>query len=402
MSSAIDRRLRRWAVGLALAWTAIVGAIWWKREKDDRAAWQAIAQRASAIAAPFVATDRPHAPLLGEARPGEANAHYLLAGELFAAVPRSNGEPEWREVSTMAELPANLAARLQAMRPALEHLAAGAASERIDARVILDELASRATIGKLAWPATINKVAFAGAPIVSSQLSAAACAAVRADLAAGRPDDAVRRTADLLTLARDQFDLCVGISDCLATVHSVQVGSLWTDERLRELPAAAQRELATALQRFDEALSPATHEEIGHCRSLAQSLADAAWHLPIPASEVAAWLDAIAALPADDAPWSVRRPALEAVDVATQRAFAHSRTTSITQGWTVSETMRRLAFAQVRLLRMALAYHLGAPIAPLADPLGDGALLVTERGDELVLTSRGRFDKPIERVVRRP
>src|SRR5690606_31109721 len=102
-----------------------------------------------------------------------------------------------------------------------------------------------------------------GAPLSEQNLigwgetGSLALVAARVDLVAGRRAEAVRRTTDLLTLARDQLHVGFALYDLLgATLATACCGS-WTDEAIVLLPADARRALAGALQRFDAAVPPA-------------------------------------------------------------------------------------------------------------------------------------------------
>lgn len=63
----------------------------------------------------------------------------------------------------------------------------------------------------------------------------------------------------------------------------------------------------------------------------------------------------------------------------------------------VEEMGRRQAQAQLRLLRMAIAFHLGESLEPLQDPLGDGPLVVDDRGATVVMRSAGNAERVVTR-----
>lgn len=95
--------------------------------------------------------------------------------------------------------------------------------------------------------------------------------------------------------------------------------------------------------------------------------------------------------------WSARRALLRKL-VETDRAINadlwHPFLTDAEQ----NEAVRRTAVAELRLLRVALAWHLHATLPTLADPLGDGALQVIDVDGGVLLRS-GQPD--VQRACRR-
>ena len=350
---------------------------------DQKAAWDTAVGRTLAVVAPYAPAELPHAPLLGEPIHGEAVADFEAASE-WRGLHGEGEEPPWYEVMAMDKLPADLDARLQPLLPAFDRLAAGAAADRIDERKFL-ALFLRETNELYTLPPR-------ALPIGTALLTSPALTAARVDLAAGRPEAAVQRTAAVLTLARDQFGIDFGVYDLIAAVHVAVVDQVWNDDRLRSLPASAQKSFAVALGRFDETVAPATRCMFGECARALQ-VNEQRQRRFCTAADLRAYADALPALPAESAPWAVREPALA----------SFSRASRWTGDLVYIERYRRRAIAQVRLLRMALAMYLGEVMAPLDDPLAHGQIAVTERDGQTVLASRAAFDgKPIERLVKRP
>jgi hypothetical protein len=354
----------------------------WRQERQTRDVWKRVFERAAAIAAPFAPTEKAHAPLLGEAQLGEAGAHYRLATRLAReAAQRDKQEPALLDVLELPHLPADLAERLAPLREALDTLAAGAACDRIDKRLFVDELENP----------TWDEVAGLPVPAMAGtvHIYKIALTAMRAELEAGNTDAAMRRTVALLTLARDQALLDMATHELLATAGISFVDTTWSDERLRALPPGALRTFATALQRWDEGVSPASRSALSECAIAARRAA--ASRVP-RAAACERYLDAVRALPPETATWSVREPAL---------AAAAALLPDIGAPLDYVERHRRATCAKVRLLRMAIAHHLDERLPALPDPLADGPLLVTERDGERVFASRALLDgKPIERTVR--
>jgi hypothetical protein len=375
---------RRWFLltGSALAVAGFLIVSSWQRERRTREAWQRVHELAATIAAPFAPAVKAHAPLLGEAQPGEAGAHYRLATRLAReAAHRDKQEPALLDVLELPHLPTDLGERLEPLREALDALTAGAACDRIDKRLFVDELENP----------TWDEVAGLPVPAMAGtyHIYKIALTAMRAELEAGSTDAAMGRTVVLLTLARDQMLLDMATHELLATAGIHFVSSTWSDERLRALPPGALRTFAAALQRWDEAVSPASCSAASECAIVVR-------RAPASRSPRAAacerYVDAVRALPPETATWAVRERAL---------AAAAALLPDIGAPLDAVERSRRATCAEVRLLRMAIAHHLDEPLPALPDPLDDGPLLVTERDGERVFASRALLDgKPIERTVR--
>jgi hypothetical protein len=332
------------------------------------------------IAAPFARSVEAHAPLLGAAQPGFADRHYRAATDKFNSSKPQGDEPFLYELLEMDELPPETEAMLARHEAALTELAAGAAADQIDYRTFCEVLAT-------GYEDKVRRL------VTSTEVGIAALLAARRDLASGRHGSAVQWAADLLTVARDQFGAGVPIYDLFAASYVHGVCELWSDSRLRALPAAEQRRLAEVLLRFDSTCSPATSCAVLAARHLAE-VCELGEERDAGPEQIDAHLRAVAALPGVEAPWSVREPALAAASACLPEVVR----TELVQ----IESSRREAIARVRLLRLAVAHHLGEPLPVLPDPFGEAPLQTSEHEGGLRFAScgKGSEDKPIERIVR--
>jgi hypothetical protein len=139
-------RTRAGWLRIAAMAAVLVAAMAWlshrERARTD-AAWTRLRTTAERVAREIPRGTLPHAPLLGEAREGEATAHYARALDLLeAAIP--DREEHWL-FAGLDERPAEALpdATMRALGPVLEALAAGASSSSIAAPTI-EELAGGA------------------------------------------------------------------------------------------------------------------------------------------------------------------------------------------------------------------------------------------------------------------
>src|SRR5436190_1514853 len=235
---------RSWTIATSGALVATITVLCFARCRSaQREAWQAVHERAKAIAAPFARGIEPHAPLLGSPQPGFADQHYRAATEQFDSSKPQGDEPFLHELLAMDELPPETDARLARHTKALTELAAGAAADQVDYRTFLVPTDAR----DLPWRL-----------VGEGPLGTAGLLAARQELESGRHAGAVQRAVDVLTLARDQLGSRIAIHELLGAGHASASCDFWNDARLRTLPATEQRRLAEALLRFDVTCSPAT------------------------------------------------------------------------------------------------------------------------------------------------
>jgi hypothetical protein len=380
------------AVAVVAAGAAVVAWCW--RQACERAAWKEVHARALALAPPRHVGTIAHEPLLGPARPGRADEGYRLAAARYDDAqqlelgrdPPAPWQSLAEELVAEQPLPADIAGRLAPFAAMLAALAAGAASDTIELAAFLTPLQS--------WQRPFDLDDLRGhTPIGITPLATTALVAARDDLSHARWASAIQRTADVLTLARDQLDAGHGLYDLMGACQARTCCELWSDAALARLPPESLRQLGSVLMRLDAAAPPASTCARDACLLLVElAIADASFDAE--PQQLAQYLDAVAALPAATAPWSVREPALAAAAACLPPALR----ADLPQ----IERFRRDALARVRLLRMAVACHLGDAPPRLADPLGDGALRVEPFADWIRLASGdGIDDEPIERVVRR-
>lgn len=168
----------------------------------------------------------------------------------------------------------------------------------------------------------------------------------------------------------------------------------WNDERLLALDSAALQQLAGALERLDArsplvgdpALALANHVQDLLARSHRTTLRRrlGAWRHGFDPREreLAAADELLAALPVlqpDAADWASR-------ELQWQRFFGAARSGSgawllrALDGMRQHEVALRRDLAQLRLLRLAIAWRLGVPLPELLDPFTHTRLLVEQRG----------------------
>jgi hypothetical protein len=196
---------------------------------------------------------------------------------------------------------------------------------------------------------------------------------------------------------------------------------LFADERLRALSADALARLADATARVDDALARSV--EPAHLEALALvaflrgdgAIAPSelglrsrlrAWRHGISLREfgracTAEFVALVRELDRDAARlapgWTARRVRLEQLERDGRRVFAGWFLGPCT-GLVANERERCAALAQLRVLRLAVAFHLGLPLPSPADPLGDGPLAVEMAGD----TARfGSADGTVARTAAR-
>lgn len=372
-------RTGSWLGAIAIAAAAIAVRVW-LNHRDSDTAWQRVREGAAALP-PLAAGEQPHAPLLGASRSGEAAACYVAAIE---SGPRdyndaSEADEVWQRVD--GPLPGDAAELLAPYRPALDALAAGAACDRVDP----------ATFAAPAWHAAAGKGTLLGGLVAFT---------IRHELAQGRPDAALQRTADLLTFARDQMLLGLGCHEMQGSKNVSLCCATWTGDTLAALPPPQLRTFAEVLQRLDAELPPARATD-KECRLVVDIVMRDPPATGVEPHQLAAYVDAMRSLPAPDAAWPVRERAL----AKASRCLGEQH--AAVMDLALLEYMRRAALAELRLLRMAIAHHLGEAMPPLPDPFGDGALTVTDDGaGGLRIASRGNATgiyqgEPLERRIRK-
>ena len=243
--------------------------------------------------------------------------------------------------------------------------------------------------------------------LVSRDLVNAATVEVRRRLKAGELAGAVQMSLDTATFAVDLLQSPVLVDQMVAcALLTVIAGETWRDEDLQRLDDPALELLAVGLQRIDDRC-PLVFDWRGESLLLANTL--------LHPGEV----DYLLSAPSDSLKtfeygWSERWAAADAVlqqvamweqletDSASEWKVCRRELGSLAQSAAMqSNPVLRIAFsnvlgaerhlrsvaAVVRLLRMAVAYHLGAEVQPLRDPFGDGPFEVTRTDDGAIVLS---------------
>lgn len=225
-------------------------------------------------------------------------------------------------------------------------------------------------------------------------------AAIEAQLGAREYGDAVRLAAVGLTFASDLASEAAGSMRFSGDCITADLVRRFPDDVLAALPECDARVLSVRLQDVDERLVPGVEWSAAYSGSLL--LAGTYHPAPWRRSPWRAWFSgfdtamydarelvtierAYAALPDPrTSPWSQRAAALERVTRDLVDAGCdvcdHER---------IEIGCRRHAVA-LRLLRLAVLWHLRDPLPELRDPLGDGMLRVTVAGDEATFSSACR------------
>lgn len=344
------------------------------------AAWQEMATEVAALRADVAARATRREPLWGEPGPGNAHDHYAAAMALAHALQRDHHDDllallPYREQWTVAGREA-VRERWQELLP---HLRAGAAATDV-VGTLLRETDTEPELATLLYTRWVVNTAVLEA---------------RALVREGRHLEAVRCTLDAATCAADLartgplIDQMIGCAVLSIATHA------WPEAELARLDRPALDLLAAGLARLDESL-PTTLDDRGDLLftawHLAHATGDAAWR----PSRTDAWrfgfstrwllADAFLAQSArserlaatTDAPWAVRSAALES-EAAAAAANGNPLVATSLPLLGIAEPQWREVLAHLRLLRLAVDLHRGAPLPALVDPIGGGPITVTER-----------------------
>lgn len=231
----------------------------------------------------------------------------------------------------------------------------------------------------------------------------------------GRGHDAVRLTLAVMTMGAACVDDGVLINQMVGAAIVAIAVDAWSDDALRRADDAALRAFAAGLERLDVRL-PTTIDLDAELEQMAAALqavpeqgewcGPGTWRYGFSTRWMCA--DAFLALAgaaerlraAGDRPWPARRRLFE----RELQALADSPNPAaqvIGPNLDACERQLRWNVAHLRLLRQAIALHLGEPAA-LPDPLGDGPLQVTRDGAWATLASAGDDDRGQLRRRARP
>ena len=350
------------------------------------AAWQAMATEVAALRADVVAATPRRQPLWGEPGPGNAHEHYAAAMALAQTLGRDH------HLELVALLPHRAAwqpAGHEALRARwqelLRHLRAGAAATDV----------ARS-------PATGEAANDLHSLIACRWVANAAVFEARALRHEDRHVEAVRWSLDAATFATDLLRHGPLVEQMIGCARlAIATMEAWPDTALAELDRAGLDALAIGLRRLDESL-PTTLDDRGELLftawHLTHAVGDTGW-LPSRADAwrfgfSTRWLlaDAFLAQTARserlaataEAPWAVRSAALDR-EAAIANASGNPLVADFLPNLGNAETSWREVLAHLRLLRLAVDLHRGAPLPPLVDPIGGGTITVSERDDVVEL-----------------
>jgi hypothetical protein len=243
---------------------------------------------------------------------------------------------------------------------------------------------------------------------------------VRRRLAAGDGLAAVRLCLDGATFAVD-LERCPMLVDQViaAVLLSIVAGDTLRDRELQQLGAPALAELDAGLARLDGCC--ALHfDGLGETLLLARTLigqtmpgngagtgSDGAPGLRYGWSR--RWAEADAVMSLVDAceqltgcrslPWPQRRARIEQT-AAAMVAAPNTILRAVAPQWTGIERQLRCAAVQLRLLRLAVAWHRGGELPALDDPLGSGPIEVVRGAVGATFRSQGgSAEHPLQRTV---
>ncbi len=350
--------------------------------------------------------DFHRAPVQGDGAPGPAFEAYLDALQQ-ANVLGSGDARLLTDLRLHPEVVTGSAAEDlgRRWRPALTALAGGA--HRTDARPAVD-----LRLGIQNLPISL---------LSARDLVNAATIEARRRVAVGDGIGAVALLLDAATFAVDLQGSPLVVDQTIAgALLQLAAGELLRDSELQRLDAAALDLLGTGLRLLDERCR-VTVDGAGEALLLARSLlgqdapvgglppaaldrkATSGWHYAWSRRWAAA--DAVLLIVeaceqirrAATLPWSQRQARLRELEAGLAAQPNAMVRTFAANGSGVERTLR-LAATQLRLLRLAVAFHAGGELPVLADPLGDGTLVTIRRdGGAVFRSAGGTDDMPLER-----
>lgn len=339
--------------------------------------WQEMQAWAQRAEQQWQARDFTRPPAYGEPQSGSAFAAYHEAASLAATWPEGNQE----ELTRLRHRPHEVAdgearALLARWQPAIDAMRRGARCS--DAR--------RPTDWSLGFNVPVANL------LVTRDITNVAVLLARRAQDDGRAGDAVALTLDAATYGADHVHSPLLIERMIGlALVAIATDAAWHDNHLRALPAAALRTLAEGLARIDARLTAAPGCLEGEVLLLANArLPDDNYLSAALGSGLGSWRYGFSmrAMHADavlqqaaacerlrataTAPWPERQAAV-------RRAGAELLAVGnpiLDMGIPMHSAERTLrdTTTLVRLLRLAVAHHLGDELPKLDDPLGDGPL----------------------------
>ena len=218
----------------------------------------------------------------------------------------------------------------------------------------------------------------------------------------GRGHDAVRITTAVMAMGAACVEDGVLINQMVGAAIVAIAVDAWPDDALRSVDEATLRALAAGLRRIDARL-PTSLDLDAELVQLAAALIAVpdptdwcglgGWRYGFSARWMCA--DAYLALArtaerlraAEDRPWPARQRVFEQ-ELGALASMPNEAAQMIAPNLDACERQLRWNVAHLRLLRQAVALHLGAADS-LADPLADGPLQVQHQVDHVTLASAG-------------
>lgn len=348
----------------------------------------------------WLARDFARAPLWGETTAGAAFEHYGAAMAQLQQLGSATSE-QLRNLRLRPSMltSAERAGLLQQVAPALAELQQGAHCRNARTPVVWRQGFANHTQNLLVARDLVNAAVLTG----------------KQQCAAGQDRQAVQLLLDAATFGADLLGSPILIDQMVgAALTVIATAEAWDDASLCRLEPAALQLLADGLQRLDARCPLALDfggetlllaNTVLHDTQQAGSLSLQAWRYGFStrwamADAVmlqAAAKDELAAIAA--LPWPLREPQMLGICESPQLQ-QNPMLALVLPNLSAAELSLRQCSTMLRLLRCAVAWRLGDRDLQLADPLGDGPLLVEQQAGAVRFVSSGkRQHKPFERVA---
>ena len=397
MRSARPRRRLRTAGALSAVAVAMLAVAVVRHHAD--AAWLAMSERGEVLRKRCAAQPTTRTPLWGDARDGDAFAHYEKAATLLAPVAAALKGKQRLALHELSddEFLAGIGTLRPKWQPALAELRIGSHCAR----------ARRSHTGGDTRTTDLSTY---------RDLTVAALLEARARRIESEPRDSVRWLLDAATLGLDCILEGVLVNQMVGTALLAIVAEQCSDDVLTSLPTGSLEQLAVGLAAIDERVPERLvmdHELLWMVDQLHRVPDQQGWGgmgtWQYGFSN--RWMIADATLMAIDGYERMRT--VEATSwAARQRAYASEAERLDTSANPMAAYMYsnvgaaersvRRVLATLRMLRMAVDLHRDVEGPALRDPLGEGPLRVERHDDCLILCSSGHEDDDLlsRRVAR--
>jgi hypothetical protein len=363
--------------------------------------WRQLEQVAATLRAGSASIPLAGGPLWGAARIGSAAPHYRTALQQARSLAQEHHEAL---VASLRRTGAQLCTEMPGLRRAWQPM--------------LDELEQGAHATEHGWPTPQTVAELDQINLLDARwLANAAMFESRARRHEGDQLGAVGITLDAATFARDFVQRSVLIQRMIGgAALAIVIKEAWHAAALHELGPEALRRLGNGLERLDQELPEALDlrdEMLFLITAVQRAEPTAAW-LPTPhwrygfssrwmlADAVVQTAQAVDELTrAAELRWPQRQALIEQEFQALLNT-GNPALATITPNYQAAERGWRETIAELRLLRMAVAFELGFDLPPLRDPLGNGPLEVQRDAAQVVVRSAGSTGpRRIERIVPR-